>query len=59
MQSEFRRILSCFLSVQASNRAVKGVFPPFPPFFWGKKTGGVNLFCNDKLGALISNRPFH
>jgi hypothetical protein len=42
------------------------VFPPplFPVFsgekkFSPEKTGGVNLFCNNKRGALIKNRPFH
>ena len=33
-------------------------YPPFPPFFLGNfflaKTGGVNLFCNNKRGSLIS-----
>jgi hypothetical protein len=33
--------------------------PPLFPFFFEKKTGGVNLFCNNKRGVLINNRPFH
>jgi hypothetical protein len=45
--------------VQASTRAVNGVFPPLSSLFWGKNTGGVILFCNNKRGALINNRPFH
>jgi len=36
----------------------KGFFCPFPPFWGGDKTGGINLLCNNKRGALIKNRPF-
>jgi hypothetical protein len=52
--------LAVFCLVQDSDRAVNGpcFVPPFP-FFLGKKTGGVNLFCNNKRGALIKKRPFH
>ena len=41
--------LAVFCVVQASNRAVNGVFPPPFPLFFVKK----------KRGALINNRPFH
>jgi len=46
-------------SVGKDRGSSAGFFFPFPPFFGGGKTGGVNLFCKNKRGTLIKNRPFH
>jgi hypothetical protein len=47
----------CGAGLQSSSKWC--FFPPFSPFFCEKKTGGVNLFCNNKRGSSINNRRFH